>query len=114
MAEEYYAPVHLRVEPQAIPRLRAALDKALARLEKPVSDLGQVGHIHGAWMGDPKSAEVAAHYNANVMDAPDGQYQALLRYQEELRRIRDQLTLLGRLYQQTDDDVGATFAGGAV
>ncbi len=63
-------------------------------------------------MGDPKSAEVVAFYNARVMDAPDGQYQALLRYQEELTRVRDQLKLLEAEYQRVDGESAAMFDGG--
>lgn len=114
MAEQFYEPVHLRVEPQAIPQLRAAFDEALAILAKPVKDLGQVGRIHGAWMGDPKSAEVAAFYNDRVMDAPDGQYQALLRYQEELTRVRDQLRVLEERYREVEADNTAAFGGRAL
>lgn len=114
MAEQFYEPVHLRVEPDAIPHLRVAFDKAIAILAKPIKDLGQVGRINGAWMGDPKSAEVAALYNLRVMDARDGQYQALLRYQEELTRVRDQLKVLEEQYRQVEDDNTALFGGRAL
>lgn len=114
MAEQFYEPVHLRVEPEAIPHLRVAFEKALDVLVKPIRDLGEVGRITGAWMGDPKSAEVVAFYNARVMDAPDGQYQALLRYQEELTRVRDQLRLLESEYRRVEDGNTALFGGGAL
>lgn len=112
MTEQLYEPVHLRVEPQAIPELRAAFERALMTLERPVADLGRFGRINGAWMGDPKSAEVVAFYNDHVMDAPDGQYEALLRYQQELTRVRDQLKLLEAEYQRTEDANAATVDGG--
>ncbi len=114
MAENVYEAVHLRVEPQAIPQLRAAFEKALATLAKPIGDLGRNGHINGAWMGDPKSEEVVALYNELVMNRPDGQYQALLRYQQELTRVRDQLALLEAEYQRVDGESAATFDGGVV
>ena len=114
MADQFYEPVQLRVEPQAIPHLRAAFDKALDILDRPIADLAQTGRINGAWMGDPKSAEVAAFYNARVMDAPDGQYQALLRYQEELTRVRDQLHQLEEQYRQVEDENAALFGGRAL
>lgn len=114
MADQFYEPVHLRVEPQAIPHLRAAFDKAIAIMDKPIKDLGQVGRINGAWMGDPKSQEVADLYNARVMIASDGQYQALLRYQEELTRVRDQLHQLEQQYRQVEDGNTALFRGGTL
>lgn len=114
MAEQFYEPVQLRVEPQAIPHLRAAFDKAILILDDPIKNLGEVGQIHGAWMGDPKSQEVADLYNARVMIASDGQYQALLRYQEELTRVRDQLHQLELQYRRVEDENTALFGGGTL
>ncbi len=91
--------VHLRVTPQAIPRLRAAFENAVAMLEPEIDELGQYGYLDGAWLGDPKSAEVAAFYNQRVMTDSDGPYQALVLYKNELIRIVDQLDAMELEYQ---------------
>lgn len=112
MAE--YPAVHLKVTPEAIPQLRAAFDRALDILSPELATLGQVGHIQGRWLGDPKSQEVVDFYNANVMDAEDGPYQGLLLYKAELIKIRDQLTLMEREYQRVEDENVGLFSGSAL
>ncbi len=109
-----YAAVHLRVNPQAIPRLRAAFEAAVARLGPEVAKLGRVGHIRGAWMGDPKSEEVRVAYNEKVMDAVDGPYQALVLYVKELSRVVEQLYALEQDYQRTDLQSADMFSGGVL
>lgn len=69
-----------------------------------IGDLGRDGHISGAWMGDPKSAEVVALYNQRVMRAPGGPYHALLLYQNELMRVRDQLKVMEQEYRRAEQD----------
>lgn len=112
MAE--YPAVHLKVTPEAIPQLRAAFDRALAILEPELWQLGQVGHIKGWWLGDPKSQEVVDFYNTHVMDADDGPYQGLLLYKAELIKIRDQLTLMEQEYRRVEDTNAGLFPGGAL
>lgn len=107
MAE--YEGVHLRLTPQAIPAVREAFERALDLLEPEITRLGEVGYIHAPWMGDPKSEEVRLFYNARVMDAVDGPYQALVLYQEELRRVRDQLAVMEQEYQRAETENGDLF-----
>lgn len=102
MAE--YEAVTLRLDPRAIPAMRAAFENALAELRPALARLGEVGHIHGAWMGDPQSEEVVAFYNDRVMDAVDGPYQALLQYEKELRRVHKQLTVMELEYQRVESE----------
>lgn len=109
-----YPGVHLRVTPEAIPRLRAAFENAYAMLEPEIAELGRFGVLDGAWLGDPKSAEVAAAYNAKVMHAVDGPYQALVLYKDELLRIADQLYAMEQQYRSTDEQIAGTFEGRAV
>lgn len=109
-----YEAVHLRVDPQAIPQLRAAFERAIVMLEPAIADLGQYGHIDGAWMGDPKSIEVAELYNDRVMNAPDGPYQALVLYQRELIGIVDRLYEMEQDYQRTEQGIADTFDGGVL
>lgn len=109
-----YPGVHLRVDPQAIPRLRAGFEKAIRMLEPEIRDLGRFGWLDGAWLGDPTSAEVAAFYNERVMAAPDGPYQALVLYQKELVRIVDQLTAIEEDYRRSEAGNVGLLGGGAV
>lgn len=107
-----YPPVTLRVEPQAIPALRRAFENALAEIGPPLDRLGEVGHIPGAWLGDPKSQEVVTLYNDRVMRAVDGPYEALVQYEQELTRVRDQLAAMEQEYARTEtanvDALGST------
>lgn len=114
MAENVYEGVHLRVQPQAIPELRAAFERALAMLVPAIRDLGRYGWIDGAWMGDPKSVEVAELYNERVMKATDGPYQALVLYQGELTRIVDQLYVMEQEYQRTEQGNADMLTGGVL
>jgi hypothetical protein len=99
-----YPPATLQVGPQALPTLRAAYDGALADLRVELRRLQDVGHLTGPWLGDPVSRETFEFYNARVMDAPDGPYSALLAYEAELMRVRDQLTVMEADYRRTEGD----------
>lgn len=99
-----YPPTTLRLEPHAIPAIRAAFDAALDELGPELRDLANVGYISGPWLGDPASIETVEFYNRRVMDAPDGPYHALVTYQAELTRVRDQLVELEAAYQRTEGE----------
>ena len=104
-----YEGVHLRLTPQAIPTVRAAFERAIALLGPEILRLGEVGHIHRPWLGDPKSEEVRVLYNARVMDAEDGPYQALLLYEQELHRVSDQLYAMEQEYQRAETETAEMF-----
>lgn len=108
-----YPGVHLRVDPQAIPRLRAGFEQAIKMLEPDIVDLGRKGWLDGAWMGDPTSEDIAVLYNTRVMGAGDGPYQALVRYLDELNRIVEQLDAIERDYRRTETDNVGQLGGGA-
>lgn len=99
-----YPPTTLRVNAQALPNLRAAYDSALDELRVELGRLGDVGHLAGPWLGDPVSQKTFEFYNRRVMQAPDGPYQALLAYEAELMRVRDQLAAIEADYRRTEDD----------
>ena len=99
-----YEGAHLRLAPQAIPAVRAAFDRAVALLEPELAKLGQVGVIEQAWLGDPVSEKVRVFYNERVMEAEDGPYEALLLYQKELMRVRDQLKVMEQEYQRAETE----------
>ena len=108
-----YPGVHLRVDPQAVPRLRAGFQRAIEILAPKISELGRSGWLDGAWLGDPKSAEVAAYYNQRVMTASDGPYQALVLYRIELVRIVEQLDTIEEDYRRTEAANVGLLGGGA-
>jgi hypothetical protein len=99
-----YPPVTLRVEPHAIPQVREAFDYALRELSPALERLGQEGYILEPWLGDPFSAMVQEAYNSRVMDAPDGPYHALLKFRDELQKVRDQLAASEDAYRQAEGD----------
>jgi hypothetical protein len=102
VTDVHYPPVTLRVEPHAIPEMRAAFDDAVDLLGSELTQLRENGYIPEPWLGDPMSAMVQQSYNSRVMDAPDGPYQALVTYLGELRRVRDHLVAAEAEYIRTE------------
>jgi hypothetical protein len=102
-----HPPVTLRLEPHAIPAVRAAIDDALYELGPQLVRLQRDGYIPEPWLGDPVSAQVANHYNERVMNAPDGPYAALVAYEAELIKVRDTLQQLEDHYRRTEGDNAA-------
>jgi hypothetical protein len=102
-----FPPPSLRIEPAAIPAVRAAVDDALAELSPHIRRLRQQGYIPEPWLGDPISAEVASTYNRKVMEAADGPYGAMVALEAELLRIRDTLQALEDDYRRTEGDNAA-------
>ncbi|HYH30378.1 MAG TPA: DUF4188 domain-containing protein [Pseudonocardia sp.] len=103
----------LRIEPSAIPTLRAAFDDALGELRPHLRRLRQEAYIREPWLGDQTSAEVAHHYNLRVMDSDDGPYAAMMALEAELLRIRDSLKVMEDHYRRTEGDKRRT-VGSAV
>jgi hypothetical protein len=102
-----YPPVKLRLEPHAIPAVRAAVDTALAELVPQLIRLRQDGVIPEPWLGDPMSRKVVDHYQAQVMNGLDGPYAALRAYEAELLKVRDNLQVLEDHYRRTEGDNAA-------
>jgi hypothetical protein len=102
-----FPPASLRIEPGAIPAVRAAMDDALAELRPHLVRLGQEGYIAEPWLGDPVSAEVARVYNVKVMDAADGPYAAMVALEAELLRVRDALQLMEEDYRRVEGENAA-------
>jgi Arc/MetJ family transcription regulator len=99
-----YPPATLRVEPSAIPAVHAALRESVRELDNELMLLARDGYIQEPWLGDPESARVVAFYNDRVMSAPDGPYNALVRYRDELIRARDHLAATEAEYRRTEGD----------
>ncbi|OZM79649.1 hypothetical protein [Pseudonocardia sp. MH-G8] len=102
----------LRIEPSAIPTVRAAVDDSLAELKQHLVRLRQDAYIREPWLGDPVSAEVATSYNLRVMDAADGPYAAMVALEAELMKIRDSLRLMEDHYRRTDGENAALWGAG--
>lgn len=107
MAHSQHPPVVLRIEPEAIPAVRAEIDNALEELSAQLIRLGQAGHITQAWLGDRISEEVRMYYQAHVMDSPTGPYAALVAYETELLNVRDTLQRMEQEYIRTDGEHAA-------
>jgi hypothetical protein len=99
------APVTLRIEPHALPALRDAFEDALSMLAVQLIRLRRDGNILEPWLGDETSKEVHATYSRMVMESPEGPYGAMVAYQAELVRVRDQLQQLEDAYRRTEGDV---------
>lgn len=102
-----FPPAALRIEPSAIPAVRAAFDDSLAELRPNLVRLRQEAYISEPWLGDPVSAEAASAYNVSVMDAADGPYSAMVALEAELLRIRDSLQLMEDHYRRTEGENAA-------
>ncbi|RZT88243.1 hypothetical protein EV383_5182 [Pseudonocardia sediminis] len=99
----------LRVDPQAVSRLRSALDDALARLATPVRGLEADARLPRPWLGDPVSAAGAAAYARHSTDGPDPALGAIAAYRAELERVRDGLGETDRSYTAAEDTVAASW-----
>jgi uncharacterized protein YukE len=97
----------LRVQPEAIPALRAEFKAAAEQVDATLKDLRRRGYLPAPWLGDEVSAEVVDHYNRRAMDDPDSAYQTLVRYQEELMRVHDTLAQMEADYRRTEGDNAA-------
>jgi hypothetical protein len=102
VTDVHYPPATLRVEPHAIPQVRAAFMEAVDTLGVELAQLRQNGYIDKPWLGDPMSAMVQEAYNNRVMRAIDGPCEALVRYLEELTRVRDHLVGAEAEYTRTE------------
>jgi hypothetical protein len=103
-----------RVVGGQIPAVRAAVDESLNELTVQLRRL-QVEGVIQQWLGDPVSENVVLQYNARVMGAGGGSaasgsaYGALVAYQAELVKIRDNLELMERGYVRADGDGKGNF-----
>jgi len=94
----------LRVEPRAIPAVRAAFEEAAAKAGKLLDRLSSEGYLGEPWLGDEVSREVRDFYNRHVMDSPTGPYAALVAYHAELVNIRDALLRTEQEYRRVEGE----------
>lgn len=102
-----HPPVTLKLEPNALPTARMAYEDAIVEVQAHLARLGRTGFIHEPWLGDLVSEAVQGHYNRVVMEASDGPYAAMLAYEAELTKIRDNLQLMEDHYRRTEGDNAA-------
>jgi uncharacterized protein YukE len=99
-----YDPATLQVAPHALPAVRAAFEEAAHLLDQHLGEMGYAGYLRQGWMGDPGSEHLRTYYNANVMEAPDGPFQAMNKYLDTLHAIRDQLAAAEAEYRRVEGD----------
>jgi hypothetical protein len=88
----------LQVDPERLTAVREAYDKALDELVPQLEYLRYAGFIKIPWLGDGVSEDVRTQYNAKVMESDHGAYQAMLRYEIELKAARDQFAAIEQAY----------------
>lgn len=88
----------LRVDPHRLAAVREAYTKALDELRPQLDHLRYAGFIKNPWLGDGVSEDVRTQYNAKVMESDHGAYQAMLRYEIELKAARDQFAAIEQSY----------------
>jgi hypothetical protein len=94
----------LRVEPHAIPALRAAYARALDDLRPLIRQIESQAYISEPWMGDPISIAVMQLYNGRFATGDNSPRAQLLRYEAELRNVVDSLTHMEAEYRRTEGD----------
>lgn len=107
----HYPPAVLRLHPDAIPDVLAAIDATLDELSPHLRRMKNEAYLPGPWLGDSASHSVFVTYNDGVMSAPDGAFQAACAYERQLRDIRNQLVEIERTYIRTEDINGALLGG---
>jgi hypothetical protein len=98
-------PELLRVEPGAIPAVRAAFDEALAELGAHLLRLRQQAVIPEPWLADRVSVDTQVFYQQRVVESADGALAAMGAYEAELIRIRDTLKAMEDGYVRNEGNV---------
>jgi hypothetical protein len=103
-AHTQYAAAAVRVEPHALPAVRAAFDQALLTLHPHVSRMLHTASLASSWLGDESSQQARLDYNQQIMQAADGPYAALVAYHGRLQDVRDQLARAEAAYRRAEGD----------
>lgn len=104
-----YPPDTLRLRPDAIPGVRAAIEATLGELSPHLRRMEYEAHMPEPWLGDSESHKVWAVYDQGVMRASDGAFEAVRAYERQLMDIRDRLVEIERSYAGTEDANRAGF-----
>jgi hypothetical protein len=90
-----HPPVTLRLEPHMLPVVRAAFDDALAELRPQLIRVGQTGYVQATTTAhSPRSDRLRTRTVAP--------YAALVAYEAELLKVRDNLQVLEGHYRRTE------------
>jgi glutamate synthase domain-containing protein 1 len=108
-----YPAAVLVVGPEALPRLRRALDDTLVELSPLLERMQREAHIPEPWLGDSASYATWAVYTERVMGAPDGPFRAMVAYERQLVAIRDRLGEIERAYAENEATTGDLFGSRA-
>jgi hypothetical protein len=98
----------LRVDRDAVPRLRKVFDSALSKLDVQI-DLAMTAVRVAPWAGDPVSQNAATQFNNHAVDNGDSALNSLLAYQQRLKAASDALTQVAEEYRIVESDNTATF-----
>lgn len=94
----------LRVEPHALPTLRAAFDEALNMLGPHLKSMVIGARIERDWIKDEHSIGLREFYNERVMRADDGPFSALQKYMQLLHDVRSQLAVAEAEYRRVEGE----------
>lgn len=97
-----YPAAVLRVTPDVLPELRRAIDSTLDELSPHLDRMTREGFLEEAWLGDSVSEKSYRVYNDVVMRDPNGPFQSLLTYEEQLRAISQRLAQIQHNYDETE------------
>lgn len=98
----------LRVDRDAVPRLRKVFDDAMAKLDVQI-DLAMTAVRVAPWAGDPVSANAAQDFNEHTLDGPGSALDALRAYQRQLKSASDALNKVAQEYQIVESNNTASF-----
>lgn len=99
-----YEPSVLRLDPRAVPTVRAAFAEALGILLPHIQAMQQDAVITEDWLGDDDSQGLREFYNEQVMRSPDGPFSAMVKYGAMLKDIHDQLLAAETEYRRVEGE----------
>lgn len=108
-----YPQAVLSVAPDAVPRLRTAINDTLDELRPLLGRMRNEAHMPEPWLGDSASYATWALYTERVMGAPDGPFRAMVAYERQLVAIRDRLGEIERAYAENEAQTGELFGSRA-
>lgn len=102
-----YPAAVLRVAPEAIPTLRAAVQATLAELRPHLARMQGEAHMAEPWLHDSASYETWRLYTDRVMGAADGPFHAMLAYERQLVVIDQRLGEIADRYARAEAETDA-------
>ncbi|MHA6792852.1 hypothetical protein ACVGVM_04925 [Pseudonocardia bannensis] len=97
----------LHLELHMLPALRQAFEEAITQLSPQLLNLRNQARIPQPWLGDEVSAGSAAFYHEHIVDGPQSALNALLTYEAELVKVRDNLKQMEDDYRRVEGENAA-------